>query len=137
MWPLYALLAAVTAAIMTIVGKVGLKGVDPTLATGIRSLFMFIFMTAVVLLTGKLKGAHTLDQKAIWTIAISAIFGALSWLFYFLALRDGSASRVAAIDRTSMVFVIILSTLFLAEKLTWKLALGGLLVAAGAILVAI
>ena len=137
MWPLYALLASVTAAIMTIVGKIGLKGVDSTLATGVRSLFMFLFMAIVVVATGKLKGLDQIHRSALIAIIISAVFGALSWLFYFLALRDGSASRVSAIDRTSVVFVIVLSTLFLAEKLTWKLAVGGLLVAAGAILVAI
>ena len=87
--------------------------------------------------SGKLKGFETLNKTAFLTIVISAVFGALSWLFYFLALRDGSASRVAAIDRTSIVFIIALSTLFLAEKLTWKVGLGGLLIAIGAILVAI
>jgi transporter family protein len=137
LWPLYALLAAITAALMTIVGKVGLKGVDATFATGIRSFFMFLFMLAVVAISGKFSNFEKLDRGALIAIIISAAFGAASWLFYFLALKDGSASRVSAIDRTSIVFVIILSTLFLAEKLTLKVAAGGLLIAIGAILVAI
>lgn len=137
MWSLYALFAAIAAALMTIVGKIGLKNIDPTLATGIRSLFMFLFMLAVVFLSGKYRGLESIDRHALAAISISAIFGALSWLFYFLALRDGSASRVAAIDRTSIVFIILLSALFLAEKLTWKIATGGILVAIGAILIAI
>lgn len=137
MWPLYALLAAVTAALMTVIGKLGLKSVDATFATAVRSAFMFLFMLALVALTGKLKGLQQLDKTALVTIVISAAFGALSWVFYFLALRDGSASRVAAIDRLSIVFILVLSALFLAEKLTWKVGLGGILVAIGAILVAI
>ena len=137
MWALYALLAAITAALMTIIGKIGLKNIDPTLATGIRSLFMFVFMAMVVFFTGKLKGIGGIDRNALITIIASAVFGALSWLFYFLALRDGTASRVAAIDRTSIVFIILMSALFLAEKLTWKIAAGGLFVAIGAILIAI
>lgn len=137
MWILYALGAAVTAALMTIIGKIGLKGVDPTFATGIRSFFMFVFMVLVVTLSGKMKNFSTLDRNALLAIIASAIFGALSWLFYFLALKDGSANKVAAIDRTSIVFIILLSIFFLAEKLTLKTAIGGILVALGAIAIAI
>lgn len=137
MWILYALGAAITAALMTIVGKIGLKGIDPTFATGVRSIVMCAFMVLVVLLSGKIKHISSLDKNSLIAIVISAIFGALSWLFYFLALRDGSANKVAAIDRTSIVFIIILSIFFLAEKLTIKTAIGGILVALGAIAIAL
>lgn len=133
MWFFYALGAAVTAALMTIIGKVGLKGVDPTFATGVRSVVMCLFMVLVVLLSGKLKQVSTLDKNALIAIIASAIFGALSWLFYFLALKDGSANKVAAIDRTSIVFIILLSAFFLAEKLTLKTVIGGILIALGAV----
>lgn len=137
MWLLYALGAAITAAFMTIIGKIGLKGIDPTFATGVRSIVMCVFMVLVVLFSGKIKHISSLDKNALIAIVVSAIFGALSWLFYFLALRDGSANRVAAIDRTSIVFIILLSALFLAEKLTIKTAIGGLLIALGAIAIVI
>lgn len=137
MWLIFAILAALTAALMTIVGKIGLKGVDPTLATGIRSFFMFGLMLTIVLATGKLKGVAGLDQKALIAILISAVFGALSWLFYFLALRDGATSKVAAIDRLSLIVVILLSVIFLAEKLTWKLAAGGIMATIGILLIAL
>lgn len=137
MWLLYALGAAITAALMTIVGKIGLRGIDPTFATGVRSIVMMLFMALVVIFSGKLKHVSSLDKNALIAITVSAIFGALSWLFYFLALRDGSANRVAAIDRTSIVFIILLSALFLAEKLTIKTAIGGLLIALGAIAIVI
>lgn len=133
MWLLYALGAAITAALMTIVGKIGLKGIDPTFATGIRSFFMFVFMTLVVIFSGKLKNFSSLDKNAVLAIVVSAVFGALSWLFYFLALKDGTANKVAAIDRLSIVFIILMSALFLAEKLTLKTAIGGLLIAMGAV----
>ncbi|MCW1891675.1 MAG: EamA family transporter [Candidatus Uhrbacteria bacterium] len=137
MWILYALGAAITAALMTIVGKIGLKGIDPTFATGVRSIVMCVFMVLVVLLSGKIKHISSLDKNALIAIVISAVFGALSWLFYFLALRDGSANKVAAIDRTSIVFIILLSIFFLAEKLTIKTAIGGILIALGAIAIAL
>jgi bacterial/archaeal transporter family protein len=137
MWILYASLSAITAAFMTVIAKVGLKNVDPTLATGIRSLFMFLFMVGVVGLTGKLKGIQALDRNAVLAIIVSAVFGALSWLFYFIALKSGDATKVAAIDRTSLAFILVLSIIFLAEKLTWKLAIGTILVTAGAVVVAL
>jgi transporter family protein len=137
MWALYAFLSAVTAALMTIVGKIGLKNIDPTFATGVRSFFMFAFMALVVLFTGKMAHFDKLDRNALLIIILSAVFGAASWLFYFLALKDGSANRVAAIDRSSIVFVILLSALFLSDKLSWKSGIGALLIAAGAIVVAI
>lgn len=137
MWILYASLSALAAALMTIVAKVGLKETDPTFATAIRSFFMFLFMVGIVGATGKLKGLHTLDRNAILAIIVSAVFGALSWLFYFIALKNGDATKVAAIDKTSIAVIFILSILFLAEKFTWKLALGALLVTAGAVVAAL
>jgi len=137
MWQIFALLSAVTAALMTIIAKVGLKGIDPTFATGIRSFFMFLFMLGLIGFTGKLKGFNTLDTHAVITIIFSAVFGALSWLFYFIALKTGDATKVAALDRLSLAFILVLSIAFLAEKFTWKLAIGTLLVTAGAIVVAI
>ncbi len=135
MWLLFATLSALTAALTAIAGKIGLKGVDPTFATGIRSVIMFVFMMGVLAISGKFKLLDTLDRRAVITIIISAIFGALSWLFYFIALRDATASKVAAVDRLSVIFVILFSVLFLAEKLTWKLALGGILTTGGVILI--
>lgn len=137
MWLLFALLSALTAALMTIAGKIGLKGLDPTFATGVRSFFMFAFMTGVVLVSGKLKNLAALDQKALLTIILSAVLGALSWLFYFLALKDAPASKVAAIDRLSLVFVIVFSVIFLAQTVNLKLILGGILATIGIILISL
>lgn len=135
MWIIYGFLSALTAALMTIVGKIGLQNIDPTFATGIRSFIMFIFMMSVVFFSGKLKDFSTLDQKAFWIIVTSAIFGALSWLFYFLALRSGPTSKVAALDRSSLILVILFSVLFLSEKMSLKLGLGTLLASIGILLI--
>jgi len=137
MWLLFATLSALTAALMTIAGKIGLKDVDPTLATGMRSLFMFLLMAGIVLVSGKMKGLAQIDHKGFYIILISAVFGALSWLFYFLALRSGTASKVAAIDRLSLILVIVISVLFLAEKLSIKLALGSIMATIGIVLIAL
>lgn len=136
MWILYGLLAALTAALMTIAGKIGLKGVDPTIATTVRACFMALFMIGVSLLTRKAALLSTMNNKAWQWIVVAALFGALSWLFYFLGLQQTSASKLAALDRLSLPLIILFSILLLNEKLTWPLALGGILVACGAILIA-
>lgn len=137
MWIVYGLLSALTAALLTVTGKAGLKTVDPTVATAVRSLFMFVFMAGIVLATGKTKLLSAINGKGFWIIALAAVFGALSWLFYFLGLKETTSSKLASLDRLSLPIIIVLSVIFLGETLNWKLALGGVLVTIGAIFVAI
>ncbi|MFA5126856.1 MAG: EamA family transporter [Patescibacteria group bacterium] len=136
-WILYALLSAVFAALVAIFGKIGIKDLDTTLATTVRSFIMAAFLFLVSLSLGKLPLLRTIQHKALLFIILAGIAGALSWLFYFYALKYGKASGVAAVDRLSVVFVLILSILFLSEKLTWQTGVGALLVTAGAILFAV
>ncbi|MDP3794656.1 MAG: EamA family transporter [bacterium] len=139
MWFFYALLSAMSAALVAIFGKLGLRAIDSTLATTIRAIIMAVFLVAVSLALKKFQG-FTLGSLATrdWLlIAAAGIAGALSWLFYFAALKLGLASRVAAIDRLSIVFVIFLAALFLGESLTWKSAIGALAIAGGAVLITI
>lgn len=136
MWLLLALLSAFFAALVAIFGKVGLERVDSTLATTIRGVIMAAILVLASLIGGKFSGFASIGGRAWWAILAAGIAGALSWLFYFLALKLGTASHVAAIDRLSIAFVIILAALFLGEALTWKLAIGGAFMVAGAILIA-
>ena len=136
MWIFYALLAAVFAAAVAIFGKLGLKSIDPTLATTVRSIIMagFLLVTAFALqkFNGFSLAAFTGKE---WLLIICAgIAGALSWLFYFTALKVGPAGGVSALDRLSVVFVVVLAALFLGEALTWKTALGAALITGGALL---
>lgn len=131
-WILYALLSALFAALVAIFGKIGLKNIDSTLATTIRAVVMALFLLLSAASLGKFSHWNELDGKILWLIILSGIAGALSWLFYFFALKDGPAAGVAAIDRTSVIFVILLAALFLGESLTWKTAAGGVLIALGA-----
>ncbi|HNT29737.1 MAG TPA: EamA family transporter [bacterium] len=133
-WIPLALLSAAAAAAVAIFGKIGIKNVDSTLATTIRSLVMAFFLVSASTLLGKWKLLSTINNRALLFIVLSGMAGALSWLFYFLALKTGPATGVAALDRLSVVFVLILSVLFLAEQLTWKTGAGALLITAGALL---
>ena len=137
LWIIYGMLSAIFAALVAIFGKIGLKNIDSTLATTIRAVVMAVFLLLASLSLQKFSHWSELDAKIMWFIVLSGVAGALSWLFYFIALKNGPAAGVVALDRTSVIFVIILAAIFLSEALTWKSALGGLMIAAGAILIAL
>ena len=134
LWIAYALLAALFAALVAVLGKVGLKDVDATLATAVRAVVMAGFLVILALALGKAGRLGDISHHSFLFIVLSGVAGAASWLFYFLALRDGPATGVAALDRVSVVLVFVLAVLFLGEAFTLKAALGALLVVAGAIL---
>jgi len=136
-WLIFAFLSSITAALVAIFGKLGLKAVDPTLATTVRSVIMAGFL---ILVSFSLKKFRDFSIKSFssrdWILIIlSGVAGALSWLFYFFALKMGLATKVVVIDRLSLVFVIILAAIFLGESLGWKTAIGAILMVAGAIMI--
>jgi transporter family protein len=136
-WSVYALLSAVFAALVAVFGKIGLKDVDSTLATTVRAAVMALFLICVSLSLGKLPLLSSLHAPAMLYIVLSGVAGALSWLFYFFAIKSGTVSGVVAIDRTSVIFALALAALFLGEQITWQKVFGTMLVAGGALLVAL
>lgn len=124
-------LSAFFASLVAILGKVGLKNIDPTLATTIRALVMASFFVIASLLLGKFHSIEQIQGRTLLIIIGAGIAGALSWLCYFWALKSGPTTAVAAIDRGSIVFVVILSLIFLGEALTWKTVVGALFVVIG------
>ncbi len=139
-WLIFALLSSIMAALVAIFGKMGLRGVDSTLATTIRAVIMAIFLILVSAAGFLLKKFDTFSLKSFgskdWLLIILAgLAGALSWLFYFFALKNGLATNVVVIDRLSLIFVIILAAVFLGERLSWGTAIGALLMVVGAIIV--
>lgn len=139
LWIIYALLSAVTASLVAIFGKMGLQNIDANAATAIRSVIMALFLIGVVLVQGKFTelGAILSQKKALSFIILSGIAGALSWLFYFLALKYGKVSQVGPIDKLSVVIAVILAFIFLGERISWINAAGVVLIAVGALLVAV
>jgi transporter family protein len=133
-WIVLGLLSAIFAALVAIFGKIGVSRLDSTLATTIRSIVMSLFLIIISFSIGSFQLIKTIDNKALLFIILAGISGALSWLFYFLALKLGPVSGVAALDKLSIVFVLILVFLFLGEKLNLYKFLGALLMTIGAIL---
>ncbi|MFA5770966.1 MAG: EamA family transporter [Patescibacteria group bacterium] len=137
MWLVFSLLSAITAAAVAIFAKLGLKNIDITLATTIRSIIMALFLVLTSILFGKFRGFNfqALGSREWTLIVLAGVSGALSWLFYFFALKVGMATKVASIDRLSLIFVIILASLFLGEALTWRTVLGALIIVSGALII--
>lgn len=137
MWIVYSFLSAFFASLVAIFGKIGLKNIDSTLATSVRSVIMALFLVCVAFAFKKFQGftLAAFTGKEWLMISLSGIAGALSWLFYFFALKNGNATAVSAIDRTSVIFVAVLAAVFLGESFGWKTGLGALLVATGVFLI--
>jgi bacterial/archaeal transporter family protein len=136
-WIIFALLSAISASLVAIFGKIGVKGIDTTLATAVRAIIMAVFLSTASLFMGKFHLISTISNKVFLFIVLSGIAGAISWLFYFLALSKGPAAGVAALDRLSVVFVVVFSVLILGDKLNWQTAIGALFITTGAIFIVI
>jgi transporter family protein len=139
MWLVYALLSAVAAAFVALFGKMGLQGIDSTTATGIRAVIMALFLVGVLAAEGKLSQVSEIagNGTAMKYIILSGIAGALSWIFYFLALKVGEVSKVAPIDRLSVVFALIFAAILLGEKVNMPKIIGAALIVIGAIVIAL
>ncbi|MDD4931660.1 MAG: EamA family transporter [Candidatus Colwellbacteria bacterium] len=139
MWQLFAFLSAVFAALVAVFGKIGIKSIDPIVATAVRSIIMatITVLAAIVLHRSTVSPLSSIGVKDWIFIVFAGIAGALSWIFYFLALSSGEASKVSAIDRTSLVFVVVLAAIFLGESMTWKTIIGMVLMVSGAVMMSL
>ncbi len=134
MWRLYAILSALFAALTTIFAKIGLHNVNSDLATAIRTTIILLITWGIVLFGHKLEGIQQISGHTWLFLILSGIATGLSWLFYFKALQLGDASRVAPIDKLSIVITILLAFIFLHEKITLKVLIGSLLITGGVLL---
>ena len=123
-WIIYAILTAIFTSTTTIISKVGLNNINSYLATFIRTIVVFIILIIIIFITKKYKDIKELDSKGLRIVIYSGITNTLSWLFYFKALQNGEASVVFTIEKLSIVVTILLSVIFLKEKLNKKQILG-------------
>jgi bacterial/archaeal transporter family protein len=136
-WLIWSLLSAGFAGATAILAKVGVQGVNSNLATAVRTGVVLLFAWAIVFFTGHAAEVSTWSRRTWLFLVLSGLATGLSWLCYFRALQEGRASQVAPIDKLSVVFVLVFAALFLGEALTWKTALGGSLIAVGAVVLAL
>lgn len=137
LWLFYAGLSAVAAALVSIFGKIGLQGLDANTATTVRSVVMALFLIGVMIIQRNFShlGEVLSNRRALLYIILSGTAGALSWLFYFVALKYGRVSQVAPVAKLSVVLAAVLAVVFLGESLS-PLGLSGiLLITAGVVCV--
>jgi len=136
-WIYWSLLSALFAGATAVLAKVGVAGVDSNLATAIRTAVILVFTWIVAAVTATPSALRGLPSRTWIFLVLSGLGTGLSWLCYFRALQLGEASRVAPVDKLSVAFVILFAALFLGERITWTRGAGGLLIMAGAIILAI
>ena len=135
-WPVLGIASAVFAALVAILGKLGLENVSPIAATAARAMVMAVATVLVAAASGELAQVGGFTARSWIFIGLSGVAGAASWLAFFAALKAGSAAQVSALDRLSLAFVVVLAAVFLGEGLTWSKSAGAVLVVAGAWLIA-
>jgi len=136
-WIVWALLSAVFAAATALLAKVGVAHVDSNLAMALRTSVVVIFAWGIALALGKQGEIGSLDRRTLLFLTLSGLATGLSWICYFRALQLGPASRVAPLDKLSVPLVMVFAWLLLGEKLTAPAVLGGLLITAGAVVIAL
>ncbi len=137
MWWVYALMAAVFAALTTIFVKIGVTDVAPNLATAIRTVVILGIAWAIVLVSGETARIGAVSGRAWLFLTLSGIATGLSWLCHFQALHIGLASSVAAIDKSSLAMTLLLAMLFLGEPLQIKSVIGIVMIVGGTLVLTI
>lgn len=131
MWFLGALGSAVFAALTSILAKIGIEGVNSTLATAIRTVVVLVMSWGMVFLTQAQSGIGEISRRSWLFLILSGLATGASWLCYYYALQVGEASKVVPIDKLSVVITLVLAFVFLHEPFTSKSLIGCVLIAAG------
>lgn len=133
MWKYYALLSALFAALMAIFAKIGVKDINSNLATAIRTSIILLLTWGIVLFSGRMSEIKNVSRHTWCFLILSGLATGMSWLFYFKAMQTGDASRVAPIDKLSVVITILLAFFLLKEPVSMKIIIGALLITAGSL----
>lgn len=131
MWKYYALLSAFFAALTAIFAKIGVKNINSDLATAIRTSIILLITWGIVFSERQATNVKEVDAHTWLVLILSGAATGLSWLFYFKALQAGDVSRVAPIDKLSVVITICLSFLFLREPVSLRVIVGAILITCG------
>lgn len=135
-WLIYAVLSAVFASLTSVLGKIGIEGINSNLGTAIRTTVVLFMAWGMVFVTGKQKEIRKIEKKELCFISLSGLATGASWICYYRALQEGPASVVVPIDKLSMLVTIAFSWIVFHEKMTKKGAVGALLITAGTVMLA-
>ena len=136
-WQAFALCSALFAGLTAFLGKIGVSNINSNLATFIRVCVVMLLTALILFSTNQWQRPQAITTKTWFFLVLSGITTALSWLCYYRALQLGPVSKVAPVDKLSVGIAILLGMLLLGEKFSWQVILGGGLMMAGAILIAV
>lgn len=136
-WLIYAILSAVFASLTSILGKIGISGIDSNLGTAIRTSVVLVMAWLMVFVKNKQSQIKEVDRKELLFIILSGFATGGSWLCFYRALQDGLASVVVPIDKLSILVTIVFSRVVFHEKLSMKALLGLILITVGTVIMAI
>ena len=136
-WIYWSLLSALFAAATAILAKLGVANINSNLATAIRTSVVFFLAWGIALAEVPISAITGLSRRTLMFLVLSGLATGLSWVCYFRALQLGEASRVAPVDKLSVVFVIVFASIFLGERITFATVAGGVLIAVGAVILAL
>ena len=136
-WLMYAILSAVFASLTSILGKIGISGIDSNLGTAIRTSVVLVMAWLMVFVKNKQSEIKSIDRKELLFIILSGFATGCSWLCFYRALQDGPASVVVPIDKLSILVTIVFSRVVFHEKLSMKALLGLILITVGTVIMAI
>nr|BDT29902.1 EamA family transporter [Bacteriovorax sp. HI3] len=136
-WLIFALGSAFFAGLTALFGKMGVENVNSNMATFVRTIVILFVSASIITMNSEWQRVDKFSSRTIIFLVLSGIATGLSWLCYYRALQLGHVAQVASVDKLSVAFAIVLSSLILGENLTWQTALGCLLIISGSIVIAL
>jgi transporter family protein len=130
-WMIFALISMCFAGLTSVIAKMGLKNVSSDTGLAVRTISVVLVVAINAFFFQSARDFKNLSTNDILILSVSGITAGLSWIFYFRAVKLGDVSQVALIDKGSIVITVLLSLLILNEKFTWQIAVGGILIIAG------
>ncbi len=134
-WQIYALGSAFFAGLVVVLAKIGVANIPSNTATFIRTVVITLFLVILISLRKEWINPSLLDRKSLIFLILSGLATGLSWICYFRALQIGPASRVVSLDKSSLIFAIVMAALFLGEHLNWQQWSGVILMTCGVLLI--
>lgn len=135
-WILYAFISMVFAGFTSVIAKVGLSGISSELGLAVRTCFVFVFVLAFAAVTVPTSQVSALGRSNYIWLGLSGITTAISWVFYYKAIKEGKVSTVALIDKGSVVVAVLLAAIILKEQITARTLAGAVLMVAGLLVIA-
>jgi len=130
-YQIFAIISMIFAGLTSVIAKAGLKNVASDTGLAVRTSFVFFLIWLNILVFNNTKDFANLTKRDIVLLAVSGFTTTISWIFYYRAMKVGNVSEIALIDKGSIIITLALSFIFLNEQFTWKIAVGGLLIIAG------